>query len=274
MALTISISLGWIVFLAIGWINVLICIVFLIFLVKLTPAMTFLKASMARKAVVFLKGRSGMGKFVLGRPTTYGTVNIKGHGPLMQTADSRVLEVKSKAAIYTAFTEFGATLPQDYEPIISEMKKGGFKINNFLDYNHYYMLASNQKYAEEYVGAFKKDDKKKEAEALIKKCKEFKINIYPVKSYNVHELGSMFPYNMNPVFIEGAIVEETTKRMNSARTSNQTMITAAIAIMLILVGIGFGYKMLTSGDDVPVEVIVRTVQTGVEAVKMNASLMM
>jgi hypothetical protein len=265
-ALSINISLGWVIFLAIGWLFVLIFIVFLAFLLKLTPAMTFLKASLGRKAVVFLKSRGAMGKFVLGRPTNYGTVNIQDYGPIRLTEDSRITEYKSKAAVYTCFSEFGATLPQDYEAIIQTMRKEGLKVNNFLDYEHYHMLATHKQYQEDYVNQFKNEELKKEAQELIKKVKELKIKVYPIKVYNISDLGNMFPYNINPVFIEGAIIEEVNKKMRAMNVSRTMWITIAIVIMLILIGVGFGYKMLTGGQQ---EVIIKTIQTGVETVKTN-----
>lgn len=267
---TIPVTFAMFMTLGFGWIFMLILGVLTLGIFYFTPAWVFLKASIFRKAVVFLKQKSGLGRFVVGNMSSYGTIFIKGYGGIIQTEESKTFDRKSKVPFFTAFSEFAATLPNHYEPILNEMKKAGFKIKDFRDYSNLIRLSNDKKYADEWIEKLD-EDKVAEGKAIIAKLKSLKIQIKPLATYGVSELSKMFPYNYSPVYIDSLITEEVNKQIKRYGLQSQRWIMIGIAVMVMFIGAAIAWKMVQNGQN-PTPTVVRVVETGVQTIAANTSL--
>lgn len=238
----------------------------MIFILKFTPAMVFLRASLGRQGILFKKNKAGVGEFVCGK-IRHGLMHIKNGGAFILTENSKVMDKKSKTPVFTAFSEYAATIPYYYEETIDQLRKKGYKINDYRDYYNLVML-SNREYAQDWLNSIKNEKKKIEARILIDKAKNEKIEIKPFFSIGLNELSYMFPNNLSPIYIDAITQEEVNMRMRKEEMSKKILIYIGLAALIALIGAAIAWKMIKSPQP---EVIVKMVQTGVETAKTTAT---
>src|SRR6056297_589263 len=108
--------------------------IILILIMWKTPAMTFLKASMLKKPIMYIIGKDRMGIFKTFTAQS-GSAKLGKDGLYNLTENSHTLEAGSKIPIYFAFRDLAATLLPEYPAIIQELREKGVVINNIEDVN-------------------------------------------------------------------------------------------------------------------------------------------
>lgn len=188
---------------------------FLVFIIWKTPALSFLTASLLKRPLMYIIGKDHMGYFKTFTPKN-GAASIRGAGLFHLTENSHTLEGGSKIPIYFAFRDLAATLLPEYPGIIQEIREAGFKINSLEDVSYYIQM-------------IKRDQ-----------MDTYPIKVKPFKTYKFHDLANMFPYNLDPTFIDSTVqceVAKFTKMMKSAPMVITTivilLIVAAIAVLII-----------------------------------------
>ncbi len=151
----ISISVPAFIFLMLGWTFCFITGGFMFIISRWTPAFTFLWAWFKRRPIAYVKYRHGMSAFKIGDIKYPGCMEVKNVGSVLMSEGSHLFETKSKVPIYEMFSEYGATLPKEYQPIITELRDAGLEINNWEDYKHLIDLANNKKYEEDFLKSLK-----------------------------------------------------------------------------------------------------------------------
>lgn len=192
----------------------------LFFIMWKTPALSFLKASVFKIPLMYIIGKDHMGFFKTFRPKN-GAANIKGMGLFHLTENSHTLEAGAKIPIYFAFRDLAATLLPEYPAIIQEIREKGFLVNNLDDVKMY-----------------------------IKKIREgtlanYPIHVMPYKSYRFHDLANMFPFNLDPTFIDSTVqceVSKFTKMMKMGPIAIGTVVVVVMVIALAIFIIQRAYK--------------------------------
>lgn len=198
----------------------------IVFIFWKTPAMTFLKASMFKQPLMYVIGKDHLGFFRTFKPQS-GTAYIKGIGLFNLTENSHTLEGGSKIPLYFAFRDLAATLTPDYPAIIQEIREQGFLVNNLEDIEDYIM--------------------KIRAGTLANP----KIEIKPYKTYKFHDLANMFPFNLDPTFIDSTVqceVAKFIKTMKFGQLAIGTIVVMIIvgAIAIFILNMAFKGKIDTS----------------------------
>lgn len=227
-----------------------------------TPAKVFLKAFVTRKPVCFVHYRSGNGGFLLGKPDQTGGMDVKGVGYVITTEGSHILEATSKVPVYSVFSEYAATIPKEYAPIIQAMREQGYKIQNFGDYKHLFELANNKEYAEKFLAKTKPEDKNA-VEELIKKVRGEKIELKPYKSYKMQDLSYMFPNNISPIYVDMKVTNAINEKLKRAGKDYKNVLTIVTVAIILLVGLAIVYKIVASGNTTT---IVQAASAGVQSV--------
>lgn len=187
----------------------------LVFIIWKTPALTFLKASMAKLPVMFIIGKDGLGKFTAFKPEN-GAAKVGKDGLYNLTEGSQVLELGSKIPMYFAFRDMAATLDPQYPAIIQEIREKGLAITNIEDIKRY------QKMIRAGVAS------------------DFPIDVRSYKTYNFSDLENMFPNNLDPTFIDATVQCEVAKSLKILKAGPQIMmgvvtllIVASVAVLII-----------------------------------------
>jgi len=187
----------------------------LIFICWKTPALTFLKASLLKCPVMYIIGKDHMGSFRTFKPQ-HGAGYIRNVGLFHLTENSHTLESGAKIPIYFAFQDLAATLLPEYPAIIQEIREEGFKVTTLDDVSGY-------------LNQIKKGMRS-----------SFPIKVKPFKTYKFHDLANMFPYNLDPTFIDSTVqceVSKFTKIMKMGPMAMMGIVTllivAAIAVFII-----------------------------------------
>lgn len=187
----------------------------LIFIIWKTPAMTFLKASLLKSPIMYVIGKDHMGIFRTFKPQN-GAGYIKKVGLFHLTESSHTLEAGSKIPIYFAFRDLAATLLPEYPAIIQEIRENGFHVTTLDDVTGY--LTKIKKGMMESVP----------------------IKIKPYKTYKFHDLANLFPYNLDPTFIDSTVQCEVSKFTKIMKVGPMAMmglvtllIVAAISVFII-----------------------------------------
>lgn len=175
-----------------------------------TPALTFLKANFLRRPVMYIMGKDHLGIFKVFRPQNGGAI-IPGIGVFKLTENSHTLEYKTKTPIYLSFRDLSATLLPEFPAIIQEVREKGIIINNITD-----------------------------IESIIEKIKTnikkpFDVKIESFKTYRFHDLENMFPFNLDPSFIDATVQCEISKGLKQIK--NMPMITSTIFVLLIVAAV-------------------------------------
>jgi hypothetical protein len=182
--------------------------IILILILWRTPSMIFLKAAMFKKPVMYIIGKDHIGYFKTFKPKA-GAANIKGVGLFNLTENSHTLEGGSKIPIYFAFRDLAATLLPDYPAIIQEIRENGFLVNNLED-------------VKMYINSIKAG-----------MTENFPIKVKPYKTYKFHDLANMFPFNIDPTFIDSTVQCEVSKFI---KTMKMAPIAIGTVVVMIVVG--------------------------------------
>jgi len=175
-----------------------------------TPAMTFLMANLLKRPVMYIMGKDHLGVFRHFRPSS-GAATIAGVGVFKLTENSHTLEYKTKTPIYLAFRDMSATLLPEFPAIIQEVREKGMVINNIDD-------------IENTIHKIK---------ASI--LKPFDVKIQSFKTYRFHDLENMFPFNLDPSFIDSTVQCEISKGLKQVK--NMPVVTTTVIIMIIVAAV-------------------------------------
>jgi hypothetical protein len=230
-----------------GWPLFITTFIILILITKFTPAMTYLKAWWGKKSIYETTYRDGTAELYIGENETGGTAETP-DGIVSQTEGSQVLHKKGKVNVYHLFGEYAPTIERTYGPIIQELKEAGFKINTFKDIQRIVLLAQNEELQAAYIDSFKESKEKQAiAKEYIEKIKSHKIEIKPYKTYKIHELASMFPFNQTPNYIRAKVVNAETrarKRAGNKEIALKFMIVGAITFFIIVIAAIMLFKFI------------------------------
>ena len=264
-----------------GWVLAVIFALILIFIIKFTPAKTFFKAMIKKKPIAWVKYRPGVGEFLISDDTSPGSMEVKNLGYVHMTEGSQVREKRSKVTVYDVFAEYGASIPEQYAPLIQELREEGFKINTFKDYKHLVDLVSRPEYLDEYIQkllnrinshkkgmkkitSFLKKNTDDELRDEIRKArqdkenlKDLEIKILPYKTYKMHDLASMFPNNVSPVYVEAKVTNAVYQKMKKMRMGHQLLVYGAFACLVLIIGIVILLRVIQQPEP---KVIIQTIQ--------------
>jgi hypothetical protein len=182
----------------------------LIFLLWRTPAIPFMIAFLMKRPLIYMIGKDRLGEFKTLVPK-FGGGSVKNIGLFSLTENSHTLEMKTKTPIYFAFRDHAATLDITYPAILQEIKEKGIRITNIEDITN---LITNIK------------------DKLID---TIDIGIKPFKTYKLHELENMFPFNLDPTFIDAQVQGELNKM--SKLTKAIPIITGSIIVLIMVAAI-------------------------------------
>lgn len=182
----------------------------IIFIVWKTPAMTFLKASLLKRPVLYIMGKDRLGKFRTFK-SEHGTAQVGKDGLYHLTENSHTLEAGSKIPLYFAFVDLAATLLPEYPAIIQELREDGLIINNLEDINNYMFN--------------------------IKKGmqRNLPISVKAYKTYKLHDLENMFPNNLDPTFIDSTVQCQVSRWLKIQKAAPLMM--AGLAMLIVVTGL-------------------------------------
>jgi hypothetical protein len=149
-------------------------------------------------------------------------------------------DVKSGVRIFDGFSEFGATIPETYAPIIQELRTAGLIINSWNDYKFYLDLV-NPLTTGNILGKAKDEKDKERLIDIRTKLRAYKFGIKPFKTYRMADLVQMFPNNVRPEFIEARVIYKVASKIKSMKLDRQWLlylgiflIIAAIVVIIIV----------------------------------------
>jgi len=175
----------------------------ILFIFWKAPVMPFLKAGFLKRPIMYVVGKDKSGVFKTFKPK-YGSAFIKNEGIYNLSENSHTLESRTKTPIYFAFRDFAATLKPEYAAVIQILREKGYKLTTIEDLNNLILEV-------------KKGTKE-----------DININVKPFTTIKLHDLDNMFPYNLDPTFIDAQVQGELNK-------FNKMMRTAPLAVMSIVV---------------------------------------
>jgi hypothetical protein len=212
----------------------------LVFVIWKTPALTFLKASLLKRNLVYIIGKDRLGMFKTFTPES-GAAKLGKEGIFHLTENSSTLEVGSKIPIYVAFRDLAATLLPEYPAIIQELREKGLKISNIEDVNDYILQIKK--------GAM--DD--------------IPVNVHAYKTYKMHDLENLFPNNLDPTFIDATVQCEISKGLKMVKLA--PTIFGGIVVLLVVGAVAiYILNMAFSG-----QITVEDCKAMIETVKQTAS---
>lgn len=184
----------------------------LMFIVFKTPAMTFLSASMFGKRVMYIIGKDHIGQWATFK-VVHGAAKLGKHGIYNVTENSHTLDAKSKIPIYFAFRDMAATMFPEYPAFVQEVRETGVLLNNLDD--------CDRLLAEIYKGL----------------SGDFPVNVRSFKTYRFHDLANMYPYNLDPSFIDATVQSEISKGLKTIKMT--PAIVTGVAILIIVAAVAF-----------------------------------
>lgn len=245
-----------------GWVLAVLFGLITIACLKVTPAKTFLVAWLRKKQVASITYRTGIREFAVAENNDPGSMDVRGNGSFLLTEGSQSIERSSRVPMYDCFSEYGASIPKEYVPIIQEIKEAGFSIVTFDDYLHLIKLVNDEKYREDFLSKYE-GAALKVAKKNVDKLAKLKIDVKPYKSYGLKELADFFPNNISPVYIDAKVTNATNRLVNKMKLNSQFLIYAGIAALLVVTAIVILVKVLPQQQCDP-KVIVQTIETGVQ----------
>lgn len=182
----------------------------LMFIILKTPAIPFIKSFLLKRPIMYLMGKDKTGKFIPFK-IRHGSGIVKNEGIYNLTENSHTLEENTKTALYFGFKDFAATVTPEYPALLQEIREKGYKINHINDLT-----------------------------SLIERVKaDIESNpildVKPYKTYKLHELQNMFPYNLDPTFIEAQVQGELIKFMKMMKATPQIMM--GLIVLIIAAGV-------------------------------------
>jgi len=181
----------------------------MVFLLWKTPAIPFLGAFLTKNPLIYLMGKDKLGEFRLLK-RKHGSAVVRKVGIFNMTENSHTLEAKTKTPLYFAFRDFASTLQLDYPSILQELKERGYKLTNIDDVTN---LIKSMKGSDMVVD----------------------VNIKPFKTYKLHDLDNMFPYNLDPTFIDAQVQGELNKFSKLTRAT--PTIIGGLVVLILVVGL-------------------------------------
>lgn len=106
------------------------------------------------------------------------------------------------------------------------------------------------------VAAAKKDDRL--PEHLRKAAEEFEnINLRPYETIKLHELTSMFPFDVTPANVESLITAEKAKQLRFWQKFNmQTVIMVGILVFILALSAGMAWKFFSKGETQNIHLVI------------------
>lgn len=257
----IGLTIPAFLFLLVGWTLFFISGGFMFILSRWTPAFTFFKAWLKGLPVAWVRYRHGIGEFKTGVSKYPGCMDVAKLGSVLMTEGSQVFERKSKVPVYEVFAEYGAALPKEYEPILVELRKHGFNISNFEEYNQLVLLSRDKVYVENFLSELKTKEEKNDWKKKIDVLKGLKLEVKTYAAYNVRDLADFFPNNINPTWIEALKTNAVMMAQKRNKMNMQLLIVAAIAFAIIVGALLIFLKVYHQPAP---QVIVQTIETGVQ----------
>ncbi len=224
---------------------ILVGILFLIILMVafFTPAMIFLKAKFKKASLIYSVNRGQMGKFLIATEKSQGIADVQKVGPFIVTENSHTIESKSKLPFYFAFGEFASTLPLSYAALIQNLREKGTKITDIDDLAKLGGMEFNEE-TKGWVSTETTKVKKTSEEADL-----ITENIKPYKTISLHNLASMFPFNITP-----ALIESKVQHMIGLKQQMFNKMTPQFVMMFVMIVMGvtlasvIAFKFLQTGD--------------------------
>lgn len=268
---TVDLKVVEFILLGLGWIFMLGLAMILIFVFAKTPAKDFIVSFIRKRPLVFMKTRDGSGFFKAGNTAIAGTADVKGVGPIALQEGSYVREFKSGVPIYECFNENATSLSQTYAAILTEMRELGFYITNFEQYESIIAMANDDVKYEEYKA--KLDDPQVIAnfEEKMTNLKNAGISIKPFKTYTTHELSNMFPFNMNPAYVEQYSTAQLNAFIKKHKINREIIIYACVGVAILAV-VAIMLLKFTGGDSGGAAQVVCQFPDAVQYVATNASV--
>ena len=175
----------------------------LLFIVIKTPALTFLAASFFKKSIMIIVGRDKISSFKTFK-REFGSAHIKKEGLYNLTENSHMLDDKSKVPMYLSYRDFAGTLDITYPCLLQELREKGLKISTIEDYK----------------------DLLKRSNVELKQ--KLPLETKQFKTYKINDLENMFPFNIDPTFVEAQVQGKLAK-------FNRLMKAAPMALMGIVI---------------------------------------
>lgn len=197
----------------------------LIFIVWKTPALTFLKASLLKKSLIYIVGKDRLGQFKTFTKSS-GAAKVGKEGLYHLTENSHTLEAGSKTPIYFAFRDLAATLLPEYPAIIQELREQGLVINNLEDVDYYIKRIKNHS------------------------IDQIPVKVHAYKTYKLHDLENMFPNNLDPTFVDATVQCEVSQSLKM--TKNTPMILGGIAVLLVVAAVAVYILNMSFGGQIPI----------------------
>jgi len=245
----------------------LIAIVLHILIALRTPAWTFFKAGMQKKPILFTVRRDQWAKFELVKDTKAGVLRLK-NGYYNITEGSHHIEHKSKAIIFYGMSDVATTIPNWYPALIEDLKKKGYRIGNWGDYKKLVMFANKMLPFEAIKHIVATPEAKK---SFRDDLKDGTIKIQPYKTLPLHNLTYMFPFNLNPSFIEARTQYEV-QQNKSKENLIKVIMPLAIVLAIVIIAAAVAFQMISKGQPPQVHVnIPQAVSGGVEVIKQNVT---
>lgn len=177
-----------------------------------TPALIFLKASVFKQPVMYIIGKDHVGRFATFKPKS-GAGYVKKVGLFALTENSHTLEMGSKTPLYFAFRDLAATLLPEYPAIIQEIREKGFLVNNLDD-------------VQVYIDKIHKGT-----------LSNYPITIQQYKTYKFHDLANMFPFNLDPTFIDATVECEVSKFIKTMKVAPMVITGVLMALIVAAVAV-------------------------------------
>lgn len=219
-------------FIAIG-LNGIFILFFMLVAIK-TPAFTFLKAWIKRVPIMLLFGKEQIFKIIAVKKSDIDSIMTK-QGIYFKTQDSCLLEEKTKTPTFFSFSRVGATMPPTFPAIIQNIKEKGQNLHNFEDFKK--VILDNN----------------------------IEIDIQPFKTLRMHDVANMFPFNVDPAFVEEKISNEVKKNSKLFGMVNNPVLLLAGGIAVC--GIIALIWLITKGK-IDCNCIA-PIQTGIQTIQSN-----
>lgn len=237
-----------------GWIAFIILGIFLLWLINTTPVMVFKKASWLRRPVLNIDFRDGGSVFRVGNQEVPGSATVKGIGTFQLVEGSGVRERRSGVALYHVFAEAATTVPKSYPAVLDELRNLGVPITKFEDYKNFLTVLNSV----EEQNKLKKNVSPKNWQAfevILNRIKTESLQVKPFRSYKMHELTTMFPFNLNPSYIEAYAQAKLNAYIKKHKANMDLIIYGAVGVLILIIACVVAYKFLKSDPQTAVSVV-------------------
>jgi hypothetical protein len=253
-----------------GWFALFWSIILHVVLFMTTPVIAFLRAKILKRPLAKLNFRDGTSKFIAAKKESSGSMTIKGLGPFEMIEGSQTKDIASGCAIYECFAENATSIPLTYSAIIAELRDKGFDVINFEQYRILVDLATDEGKRMAYRANVPAD----KLAAFDEKCdalKKLELNIKPFRSYKMHELATMFPYNTDPVYVESYSQAQLNAQARKHKFSKEILLYGAIATFILVIAAFIALKFLGSGNSQPAQTVIQITPEVLRQAAQNAS---